>query len=272
MAAESFAKKYGPWALITGASSGLGAEFARQLAERGLNLALVARRQDRLDELGAQLERESGIATRSIPMDLTNHEFLAGLRASVSDLDIGLLVHSAGFGTTGTLPDSDLEGELDMLDVNCRACLQLVHTLAGSFRERGRGGIIMLSSVGGLMPFPYIGGYSATKAWNVFLGDALHVELKPHGVDVLSLCPGPVRTGFFDVAGTDEKQWPFFARSTIMDADDVVAEALAKLGKRNVVVPGIPYRIMVGSARLLPRRLTAQIAGYVTKMTWDRDD
>lgn len=266
MANQRFVERYGPWALITGASAGLGEEFARQLAGRGLNLVLAARRRERLDDLGARLERESGIATRSVTVDLASPDFLPELRSAVSDLDIGLLVNNAGFGNTGSFLDNSLDDELRMLDVNCRAALMLAHSFGGTLRDRGRGGIIMLSSVGGLIPNPYFANYAATKAWDLFLGEGLHVELKSHGVDVLSLCPGPTRTEFFEVADVDESKWPAAARSIIMDADDVVAAALDNLGKRSVVIPGWSNRMLVGSTRFSPRAWTARLAGRAMKM------
>ncbi|MEQ8797933.1 MAG: SDR family oxidoreductase [Salinisphaeraceae bacterium] len=266
MSKQRFIDKYGPWALVTGASAGLGAEFARQLAACGLNLVLVARRADRLDELGQRLEREFGVDTLSVALDLSRPDFMPDLEQAIGDREIGLLVNNAGFGNTGAFLKGRLEDDLRMLDVNCRAPLILTHALGNAMTQRGRGGIIMLASVAGLIPNPYFAHYAATKAWDLFLGEGLHVELKDKGVDVLSLCPGPTRTEFFDVAEVDEEKWPAAARKTIMDADDVVAAALKGLGRRSVVIPGWPNRLLVGSTRITPRSVTSALAGRVMKM------
>lgn len=266
MATSKLASKYGPWALITGASSGLGAEFARQLAAAGLNLALLARRRERLDELGAKLADDHDIETRSLAVDLAQRDFMDTLRPQITDLEIGLLVNNAGFGQSGRFLDDDLDTDLRMLDVNCRAPLILTHELGNAMKARGRGGIVMLSSLAGLMPNPYFSHYSATKAWDLYLGEGLHVELAGTGIDVVTLCPGPTRTEFFDVVEVDENELPSTIQHLIMDADDVVAAALQGLGRRSVVVPGWTNKMMVGSTRLMPRGINAKLAGSVMKM------
>lgn len=263
---RDFKRQYGPWALITGASAGLGTEFARQLAGKGLNLALAARRRERLDELGERLAGEHGIQTRSVTVDLTEPDFMPRLRAELDDLEIGLLVNNAGFGQLGEFLDHSQESELGMLDLNCRAPLLLTHHFAGAMRDRGRGGIIMLSSMAGLIPNPYFSHYAATKAWNLFLGEGLAVELERYGVDVLNLCPGPTRTEFFEVADVDPGRWPKLAQGIVMSADKVVAAAVDGLGRRTTVVPGLHNRLMLGSSRFTPRGLAARVTGRMMKM------
>lgn len=270
MATSKLATKYGPWALITGASAGLGAEFARQLAAAGFNLALLARRRERLDELGAKLAGDHDIETRSLAVDLAQRDFMDTLRPQIADLEIGLLVNNAGFGQIGAFLDDDLDTDLRMLDVNCRAPLILTHELGNAMRARGRGGIVMLASIGGLMPNPYFSHYAATKAWDRFMGEGLHVELAGKGVDVVTLCPGPTRTEFFDVADVDETKLPPPIQRLIMDADDVVAAALHGLGRESVVVPGWSNKLMVGGSRLMPRVLNARLVGRVMKMAGGR--
>lgn len=270
MADSKLVTKYGPWALITGASSGLGAEFARQLAAAGFNLALLARRRERLDELGAKLADDHDIETRSLAVDLAQRDFMETLRPQIADIEIGLLVNNAGFGQSGPFLKDDLETDLRMLDVNCRAPLILTHELGNAMRARGRGGIVMLASVAGLMPNPYFSHYSATKAWDLYLGEGLHMELAGSGVDVVCLCPGPTRTEFFDVVEVEESKLPSSMQRLIMDADDVVAAGLNGLGKRSVVVPGWTNKMLVGSSRLIPRGLNARIAGNLMKSAFKK--
>ena len=148
--------RYGPWALVTGASSGIGQGFARQLAARGVHLVLVARRAERLESLGAELSAAHGIKTRSVPLDLTREDFLPELLSATEDLEVGLIVCSAGFALTGDFLDHELDRELALLHVNCRAPMLLCHAYGRTMRDRKRGGIILLSS---------IAGFGATPRW-----------------------------------------------------------------------------------------------------------
>lgn len=270
MADSKLATKYGPWALITGASSGLGTEFARQLAAAGFNLALLARRRERLDELGAKLAGDHDVETRSLAVDLAQRDFMDTLRPQIADIEIGLLVNNAGFGQSGPFLKDDLETDLRMLDVNCRAPLMLTHELGNAMRKRGRGGVVMLASVAGLMPNPYFSHYSATKAWDLYLGEGMHMELAGRGVDVVCLCPGPTRTEFFEGVNVDESTLSPMLRRFIMDADAVVAAGLNGLGKRSVVVPGWTNKLMVAASRVTPRALNARIAGNLMKSAFNK--
>lgn len=248
-AQTQFKARYGPWALITGASSGIGAEFARQLAPLGLNLVLVARRENRLQTLATNLARRWGIATRVVPLDLGHDDFLALLRNATADLEVGLLINNAGFSMTGPLLDNGLEDELQMLHVNGRAALTLAHTLGRAMRARGRGGIIFVSSVAGFAAVPLWTHYAATKAYTRYLAEGLAAELAPYDVDVMALCPGTTRTEFLQVADVDE----FMA----LNADAVVADALQQLGRNSLVIPGFFYKLGIFATRFLPRRFNS---------------
>lgn len=250
-----FYTRYGPWALVTGASSGIGAEFARQLAARGLNVVLVARREERLAALAAELADAHGVAARVVALDLARDDFLPELEAATDDLHIGLLVNNAGFSYTGEFLDSGLDAELQMLHVNARASLMLAHAIGSRLREHGRGGMIFVSSIAAFTPVPIWTHYSATKAYDLFLAEGLAAELAPHGVDVLALCPGTTRTEFLEVAELNE----FLA----LDADTVVADALKQLGRKRRRVPGALFRTGGFLTRFVPTRFASAIASRV---------
>jgi short-subunit dehydrogenase len=250
-----FTARYGPWALVTGASSGIGREFARQLAARGLNLLLVARRAERLDELAAELAGRHGIEARPLALDLCGDDFLAAIRAAVAGLEIGLLVNSAGFALTGPYLDMDPGEMTRMLALNCRAPLALAREFGPAMRARRRGGIIFLSSVAGFAGAPQWSLYSATKAFNLLLGEGLAAELRGDGVDVLVLAPGTTRTEFLDVAGIGD----FMS----LGVEQVVSQALGRLGRSDIVTPGLFYRAGIFVMRFLPRSVNRVVYGRI---------
>ncbi|MBS61434.1 SDR family NAD(P)-dependent oxidoreductase [Salinisphaera sp.] len=268
----AFVDKYGPWALITGASAGIGAEFARQIAAKGINVALVARRRERLEALGAELESEYGVRSLAIAADLCADDFLSTITEALGTRHVGLLVNNAGSGMTGEFLDHDLDTELQMLALNCRAPLVLAHHFGRRMRDDRRGGIIMLASVAGIVPTPMFSNYSATKAWNRFLGEGLHEELARDGVDVVSLCPGLTQSEFFDHANVDPSNWPAPMRATIMSAQDVVKAALKGLGKHSQVVPGLSYRMLMRLSRLSPGSLTPWMIDRVMRLALPKSD
>jgi len=248
----TFQERYGPWALVTGASSGIGAEFARQLAARGLNLVLVARRKERLETLARQLIERHRIQAHAIAVDLSQPDFMSSLRAVTDALEIGLLVNNAGFALTGRFLDNELERELSLLNVNCRAPLILAHEFGRKMVARGRGGIIFVSSVMAHISSPYWTSYSASKAWNLLVGEALCYELKTYGVDVLALCPGGTNTEFKNVAGI-QGNYPQ------MPVEPVVASALRALGRKPSLIAGLQNRATYLFMKLLPRRWITRV-------------
>jgi short-subunit dehydrogenase len=248
-------ERYGPWALVTGASSGIGAEFARQLARAGLNLVLVARRKARLDELAEQMEEQHRIQVRTVRADLSRPDFIADILSATQAIEIGLLVNNAGFGLAGSFLDHGMDDELALLDVNCRAPLILTHAFGRKMTRRKRGGIIFVSSVSGYIATPFEASYAASKVYELFLAHSLRYELKKHGVDVLALCPGVTNTEFHELAGMR----PVAA----MPVEPVVAVALEKLGKRSAVVSGWHNRMLVFFLKLAPRWTATAHAGRV---------
>lgn len=255
-----FKEKYGPWALVTGASSGLGEEFARGLAERGLNLVLVARRKDRLDSLAQELAAAHGVEARAVPADLSELDSLETLKAATEGMEIGLLINSAGFTNTGPVLDNEMEDEVRLLHVNCRAPLMLAKEYGTAMKARGRGGILFLSSALGFMPVPLWSQYAASKAYNLLLAEGMAVEMEGTGVDIMAFCPGGTRTEFLDVAQLDSGRLSsLYERVMFMDAPEVVAIALNKLGKKTTVIAGLQNNLMVLSGRITPRKVLAKI-------------
>ena len=250
----NFSEKYGPWAIVTGASSGIGEEFCRQLAARKLNLVLVARRQERLEKLSRELVREYGIETKIITLDVSDINFLEHITTATESLDIGLLVNNAGFALTGNFLDHSLEEELSLLYVNCRAPLMLAHSFGKRLIQRGRGGIINVSSVSAFLPMPFWTQYAASKVYDLYLSEGLWFEFKQKGIDVLALCPGGTRTEFSKVAGT---------KSHGMESGRVVELAIRNLGRKSLVIPGFGNRLVVLMNRIMPRRWLIQIGARV---------
>ena len=251
----SFQEKYGPWALVTGASSGIGAEFAQQLAERNLNLILIARRKEKLEHLARHLEKKNKVRVETITADLSRPDFMSLIHPATKTREIGLLVNNAGFGIGGNFLEHDLERELALLNVNCRAPLILAHEIGRKMAERRRGGVIFVSSVSAYIPTPFEAGYAASKAYDLFLGESLWYELRQQRVDVLSLCPGSTMTEFHETSGTRA-----FAA---MAVEPVVALALKKLGKQPSVIAGWHNRLLVSSTKMIPRRIMTIFAGKV---------
>jgi uncharacterized protein len=240
-----FAKRYGPWAVVTGASEGIGREFAHELAARGLHLVLVARRRPLLDALAAQLHAAHGIRCRVIAADLGQAQAVQSLAEATQDLDVGLLVAAAGFGTSGPLIEAPLAAELDLVAVNCSALLASSWHFARRFVERGRGGLVLMSSLLAFHGTPRAANYAASKAYVQSLAEGLRVELAAHGVQVVASAPGPVQSGFAARAG--------MRMSAALRPDQVARDTLDALGRRTTVRPGGLSKLLGWSLALLPR-------------------
>lgn len=224
MSASRQTMAYGPVALVTGASDGIGEAFARDLARRGYDLVLVARRRDRLERLAGELAGAHAIRAEVIAADLGVASEVDRVIAQTAGRDIGLLVAAAGYGTSGRFIDQPLENELGMIDVNCRAVATMTHAFARRFAARGKGGIVLMSSLVAFQGVPLSANYAATKAYVQTLSEGLRAELKPAGVDVIACAPGPVASGFAERANMTMKS---------AERPEVVArETLDKLGRR----------------------------------------
>ena len=253
---SSFVEKYGPWALVTGASSGIGEQFALQLAEKGLHVALAARRKDRLDALAEKIRHTYGVDTRTISVDLAKEDFMTTLLPQLEGLEMGLLVNNAGFATTGPYIDNPIEKEKDLVNLNIRAVAMLSHVYGNKFASMGRGGIINVSSLTSFLPMPGWANYSASKVYVLNFTMSLWYELKPLGVDVLALCPGATRTEFSDVAGT---------KSTGMTPEKVASLGIRKLGKKPKVVAGISNRMLSFMPRFVSKAMATRTGAMVVK-------
>lgn len=247
--------RYGPAALVTGASDGIGLAFARRLAEAGFDLVLVARRETVLAEIARDLRGRHGIDVQVLAADLSDGEQARRVAEVASDRDVGLLVAAAGFGTSGPFVDGDLAAELDMIDVNCRALAQVTHAFARRFVERGRGGIILMSSLVAFQGVPRAANYAATKAFVQTLAEGLHAELRPRGVDVLASAPGPVMTGFGRRAA--------MRIASGQTPDEVAAGSLRVLGRRATVRPGFLAKALETALKPLPRAGRVRMMGRV---------
>lgn len=238
MTSDNFRSKYGPWALITGASSGIGAEFARQLARQKLHLILVARTKEKLEQLSQALSAQNDVEVKIIVADLSQREEIETILRQTEGIDVGLLVNNVGREDGGHFLDSDINGVIQTLDLNCRVPLELTHAFARKMATRQRGGIIFLSSVVAFQGVPYIASYAASKAYDLIFAEGLASELKQHNVDVLALCPGFAKT---DLApGSNFKSSPIQP----MDVEPIVKTAIHSLGKKRVAIPGIVNKVL----------------------------
>ena len=241
--------QYGPWALIAGGSEGIGLCFARELASVGFNLVLLARRQEPLQAASEQLSHEFAIEIRTHALDLTAADIEDQLTHLTNGLDIGLLIYNAGaMHGVGLFLDEPLQKAQTLVQLNCHGPLVFSHYLGNAMRQRGRGGIILLSSLSGLTGGAYVATYGATKAFDIILAEGLWAELAPHGVHVLSLVAGATDTPAIAATGVD------FAAGQAMDPADVAREGLRQLPHGPLHVAGEGNRMAASLLRGDDRR------------------
>lgn len=257
----AFPHRYGPWAVVTGASSGIGEEFARQLAARGLSLVLAARRDDRMQALAATLRERHRVEVDVVRADLGTEEGRRALVDAARARDVGLLVANAGFGLKGTFHETPIDELLRMVRLNVEGTLALAHAFAPGLVARGRGGLVVTSSTAALQGTPFTAAYAATKAFDLVLAEGLWDELAPLGVDVVALCPGPTDTEGPRRTGVDPAKVPV----KMMETAPVVRAALDGLGKGPLVIPGATNRIAALATRLVPRATATRIAGKLIR-------
>ena len=248
--------RYGEWALVTGASAGIGEAFAHHLARSGMSLILVARRKERLDNLASDLVRRHPVQALPLPLDLTAPDFLERLVQGVGGREVGMLVNNAGFGSAGRFVEQDVRREADMVLLNCWAGTAIAHQFIPGMIARRRGAVIWVSSVAGYQPMPFMTTYAATKAFDLSMGEALWYELRPCGIDALALSPGTTATEFQAVARMS-------VGPIVATAEEVVATAMRALGRKPSVVAGRINRILAFGHRVMPRRVSLALAGRI---------
>lgn len=236
--------------VVTGASSGIGADIARELARRGLNVTLVARREERLRALAEELERDHGIRAEVAAADIASDEgrasLIEALRASGRDVEV--LVNNAGYGSAGRFQDLDGEKETLMVRTNCEAVVALCAEYVPEMVRRGRGAVLNVASIAAFQPLPFQATYSATKAFVLSFTEALSADLHGTGVTTTALCPGPVPTEFGQNAGIDDGEWEDIPNFVLTSPEQNAAAAVSALEKgRRVVVPG-PFNVVTAAA------------------------
>jgi short-subunit dehydrogenase len=264
MTASGFQHRYGPWALVAGASEGLGAEFVRQIAARGLNVLAIARRQAALEEVAAEVRKAHPVEVRTAALDLGSPTLERDVGELVAGLDVGLLVYNAAYSPIGRFLDVGIRDKLQAIDVNCRGPLVLSHVFAQSMVERGRGGIVLVSSMASLQGSAMVATYAATKAFDTVLAEGLWNELRGRGVDVLACCAGSTET-------------PGYVRSEpktnrkAMAPSQVVTETLDSLAKGPRMFPGRGNRLAAFlMTRILPKRTAINVMGRATRSMYQR--
>ncbi|WP_145366055.1 SDR family NAD(P)-dependent oxidoreductase [Stratiformator vulcanicus] len=242
------------WAVVTGASSGIGAEYARVLASRGMHVILVARRKERLKELAAELFDKHGTRTEVISADLSQSEEVGRLFREIEQLDVPveILVNNAGFGVVADIPNTSREDVLDLIRVNISALTDLTYRFLPSMIERRHGAILNIASVAGFQPVAYMGAYAASKSYVLHFSEALWAETRDHNVTVIAVCPGPTRTEFFDVAGVSG----WLKKQSAQTPEQVVKSSL-KAAERNrqFVITGWRNRLLSLLVRMAPRKI-----------------
>ena len=253
--------------LITGASSGIGAAFARKLAKRGRNVLLVARSEDKLIALCNEIGRVSGIRAQYIVMDLTEPDAAARLLEETQkrELLVDMLVNNAGFGSMGNFARLDLKTELEMIDLNVKSLVDLTYKFLLPMRERRQGTIINVASTAGFQAVPFMATYAATKAFVLSFSEALAEENQSHGIRVLALCPGVTDTNFFEASKIDRPPM-----RTVQTAEEVVDAALRGLARgKTTVISGWTNWVTVEAERFVPRSVVTKVAAKALRSRFE---
>lgn len=247
--ANDFKTKYGEWAVITGASSGIGKALGYEIAKKGLNLILVARGQANLEKVADDVQSKFKVSIKIVVADLTSQEGINEVISKTQQYDIGLLVLSAGMGNNGSFIKTNLNKELQVIELNIVSTLKLLHHFTKEMEIRKKGGVLLISSLTALMPSPYFSNYAATKSYIFGLATSLYGELKSKGLDISVLSPGVTDTPMSESTGIDWSKTPV----KTMAPEDVAKETIQKFGKKLSIIPGKGNRIMAFIAKkILP--------------------
>jgi hypothetical protein len=258
---NDFHSQYGPWALVTGASAGIGKAIAHELAARGLSIVAVARRQHLLDGLKDELRKQYGVHVHALALDLTEPAAVENIDRATEDKVIGLVVPAAGMALAGEFTATAPERNAALAQLNMIVPMQMVHLFAGKMVKRGRGGVLLVSSLFAYQGIPYVAHYAATKAYLLALGEALHVELSQHGIDVSVLSPGLTDTDMPANLPLDFSKLPMLYQS----AQGVAKIGVEALGRKPTVVSGWMNKFYAWQNRLTPRSLPVSLFGFLIK-------
>ena len=256
-----FHARYGPWAAVAGATEGIGRAYAQVLAERGLNILLIARRAELLESEAQLIRRRYRVEVRTASLDLAAPDLAARFENAIADLDVGLLVYNACYSRVAEFAATSADDHLRMLDVNCRGPLALCERLVPRLLARGRGGLLLMSSMSGFQGSALVGTYAATKAFNIVLAESLWAELAPRGVDALACVAGATLTPGFEAITPEARRGKAFP----MRAEAVAREGLAALGRRPVHIAGRLNRFVNALGRLMSRRRRALFFSNATR-------
>ena len=262
-------KKYGEYALVTGASSGIGREFAKALAKEGMNLVLVARRKKELELLAQELRERTEVEVIIYSIDLTLPDAVEKIASFTQNINIGAVILNAGMQTHGSFTKTSLQEQDKLLELNVKVPMKMAHIFAKRFVEKGSGALVFLASTFAYQAVPYFSNYAASKSYILNFAEALHVELAPKGVDVLALSPGLTKTEMPDKIAMDFSKMPI----SVMESDQVVQTALSALKKRkSSVIPGGRNKMMAFMAqRMMPRAAIAAMFGDMNAKAMDAD-
>lgn len=255
----SLPDRYGKWAVVAGASEGFGEAFAEDLAARGMNVALIARRGQLLGKVRDRLESVHGVEVRCLELDLADDAYAAALDEAVAGLDVGVVVYNAASVPIGKFLDNSDDEIQQAVDVNVRGPLRAVRTLAPAMCDRGRGAVVLVSSLSGLQGTPHVAVYAATKAFNTHLAESLWYELAPHGIDVVACCAGAMPTpGYAKTFGRDVPG--------MLAPESAARQTLDRLDRGPRVVPGIVNRVAAQlMGRVVSRRAAIRFIARDTK-------
>lgn len=239
---SNYIEKYGPWALVAGASEGIGAAFAREIAKKGLNVILISRRKEVLENLALEIRNDYQVQTKVIEQDLTSEKLVEEIDKKIYDLDIGLIVFNAALSPIGLFHNTSSDVLQKMIDLNCRAPMLLSHYFGNKMKEKGKGGIILMSSLAGLQGNPIHTHYSATRAYNINLAEGLWDELKEDGVKVMVVLAGPTKTPNFKKSNPKELA---SVKSMLLEPQIVAKQALNAFRriKKPYFIPGFKNRL-----------------------------
>lgn len=252
-------KRFGSWALVTGSTSGIGEAFAQQLAEQGFNLVLISRDQNKLDKTKNNIEEQLDVQIRTLAIDLYQFDAIDRIIQQTNDLEIDLIIPNAGTENTGELIDNDLLAETRLVHLNMTLPMQMSHHFGQKMKQRQQGGILFVSSLFGYQPVPFVANYSASKAYILSLGQALHVEMKKYGVDVAVVSPGLTKTTMSASMPVDFNKLPLFAQQP----QQVAKLGLSILGSKASAVSGTFNKFLAWENRFMPSLFSAKLMGFL---------